>query len=63
MPSYVLNGVIPFKLRFFGKSMFPVASQIFGSVCFAQDVRLHVTKLDPKSLKCLSWLFSSPEWV
>ncbi|XP_062090704.1 retrovirus-related Pol polyprotein from transposon RE1 isoform X1 [Humulus lupulus] len=53
MPSSVLNGEIPFKILFPVKSLFPVAHRVFGSVCFARDVRPHVTKLDPKSLKCV----------
>jgi hypothetical protein len=35
------------------KSLFPIAPRIFGSTCFVRDVRPHVTKLDPKSLKCI----------
>ena len=53
MPSSILNGEIPYKVLFPGKSLFPVDPRIFGSVCFVRDVRPHVTKLDPKALKCV----------
>ncbi|XP_060969394.1 retrovirus-related Pol polyprotein from transposon TNT 1-94 isoform X4 [Cannabis sativa] len=53
MPSSVLNGEIPFNILFPNKSLFPVAPRVFGSVCFARDVRPSVTKLDPKALKCV----------
>ena len=32
--------------------MFPTEPQIFGYTSFVRDVRPHVSKLDPKSLKC-----------
>lgn len=53
MPSSVLRGEIPYKILFPNKSLFPVAPRVFGSTCFVRDVRPHVTKLDPKSLKCI----------
>ncbi|KAL5838389.1 hypothetical protein ACOSQ3_015558 [Xanthoceras sorbifolium] len=53
MPSSVLHGEIPYKILFPNKSLFPVDPRIFGSTCFVRDVRPHVTKLDPKSLKCI----------
>jgi len=48
MPSSGLYSIL-----FPTKSLFPIAPRIFGSTCFVRDVRPHVTKLDPKSLKCI----------
>ena len=33
--------------------MFPIEPRIFGCTCFVRDVRSHVSKLDPKLLKCI----------
>ena len=33
--------------------MFPIEPRVFECTCFVWDVRLHVSKLDPKSLKCI----------
>ena len=33
--------------------MFLIEPRIFGCTCFVRDVHLHVSKLDPKSLKCI----------
>lgn len=35
------------------KSLFLVQPIVFGSTCYILDVRLAVTKLDPKTLKCV----------
>jgi len=48
MPSSGLYNIL-----FPTKSLFSIAPRIFGSTCFVWDVRPHVTKLDPKSLKCI----------
>ncbi|KAK2974296.1 hypothetical protein RJ640_016782 [Escallonia rubra] len=53
MPSTVLNGDVPYGVLFPTKPLFPVEPQIFGSTCFVRDVRPHLTKLDPKALKCV----------
>ena len=53
MPSYVLNWVTSFQTLFPHKSLFPIEPQIFGCTCFVRDVHLHVSKLNPKSLKCI----------
>ena len=35
-----------------------IKPRIFGNTCFVRDTRPCITKLDPKSLKCVfSWLF------
>nr|CAD1837532.1 unnamed protein product [Ananas comosus var. bracteatus] len=53
MPSSVLDGDIPYTILFPSKSLFPIEPRLFGSTCFVRDVRPQVTKLDPKSLKCI----------
>ena len=53
MPSSVLHGETPYHVLFPTKPLFPIAPKIFGSTCYARDVRPQVTKLDPKSLKCV----------
>ena len=53
MLSFVLNWVTPFQTLFPHKSLFPNESRVFGCTCFVRDVRLHVSKLDHKSLKCI----------
>ena len=53
MPSSVLSGETPFHVLFPKKTLFPIEPRIFGCTCFVRDVRPQVTKLDPKSLKCI----------
>ncbi|KAJ9564855.1 LOW QUALITY PROTEIN: hypothetical protein OSB04_000821 [Centaurea solstitialis] len=53
MPSVILDGQSPFSVLFPTKSLFPIDPKIFGSTCFVCDTRPHITKLDPKSLKCV----------
>ena len=53
IPFSVLNWVIPFQTLFPHKSLFPLEPQVFGCTCFVRDVCPHVSKLDPKSLKCI----------
>ena len=53
MPSFVLKDEIPYSVLFPTKSLFPIEPRILGSSCFVHDVCPHVTKLDPKSLKCV----------
>ncbi|KAK2970837.1 hypothetical protein RJ640_016633 [Escallonia rubra] len=53
MPSTVLHGDVPYSVLFPTKPLFPVEPRIFGSTCFVRDVRPHLTKLDPKALKCV----------
>ncbi|XP_057985245.1 uncharacterized protein LOC131169874 [Hevea brasiliensis] len=53
MPSSILKGDIPYTVLFPTKSLFPVEPRIFCCTCFVRDVRPQVTKLDPKSLKCV----------
>ena len=51
MPSSVLNWATPFQTLFPYKYLFPIEPRVFGCTCFVRDVRPHVSKLDPKSLK------------
>ena len=53
MPSSVLNWVTSFQTLFPYKSLILIESRVFGCTCFVGDVCLHVSKLDPKSLKCI----------
>ena len=53
MPFSILHGDIPYNILFPTKSLFPIEPRIFGCTCFVRDVRPQVTKLDPKSLKCV----------
>ena len=53
IPSSVLNWVTPFQILFPHKSLFLIEPLVFGCTCFVRDVRPHVSKLDPKSLKCI----------
>ena len=47
MPSSVLNWTAP------NHQLFPIDPKVFGCTCFVLDVRPQVSKLDPKSLKCI----------
>ncbi|WOG86646.1 hypothetical protein DCAR_0205863 [Daucus carota subsp. sativus] len=53
MPSSVLNGRFPYKILFPDKPLYPVEPKIFGSTCFVRDVHQNLSKLDPKSVKCI----------
>ena len=53
MLSSVLDWVTPFQTLHPHKSLFPIESRVFGCICFVRDVRPYVSKLDPKSLKCI----------
>ena len=58
MPSAVLNGSIPYSILFPTTKVFPVDPKIFGCVCFVQDIRPCVSKLNPKSLRCVFLSYS-----
>nr|GEU54918.1 retrovirus-related Pol polyprotein from transposon TNT 1-94 [Tanacetum cinerariifolium] len=53
MPSAVLGGNYPYSVLFPTKPLFPIDPKIFSSTCFVQDTQPNITKLDPKSLKCV----------
>ncbi|CAH9111005.1 unnamed protein product, partial [Cuscuta europaea] len=53
MPSSVLNGKAPYHCLFPNKELFSIRPKIFGCACLVRDVNPHLTKLDPKSLKCI----------
>lgn len=52
-PSKILNNKVPFELLFPKKTLFPLPLRTFGCTCYVLDDRPHLTKLDPRSLKCL----------
>ena len=51
MPSSILNWATLFQTLFPHKSLFPIEPRVFLCAFFVCDVRPHVSKLDPKSLK------------
>ena len=53
MPSLVLNWDTSYHILFPNKHSFPIEPRVFGCTCFIRDVHPHVSKLDPKSLKCI----------
>ena len=53
MPYSILNLDTTFQTLFPHKSLFPIEPHVFTCTCFVQDVCPHVSKLDPKSLKCI----------
>ena len=55
MPSSVLDWATPFQTLFRHKPLFPIEPWVFGCTYFVRDVRLHVSKLDPKSLNFLGY--------
>ena len=53
MPSSVLNWETPYHQLFPNNPLFPIEPKVFGCICFIRDVCPQVSKLDPKSLKCI----------
>ena len=53
MPSSVLNWATPYHQLFPNDLLFAFDPKVFGCTCFVRDVRPQVSKLDPKSLKCI----------
>ncbi|KAJ9539489.1 LOW QUALITY PROTEIN: hypothetical protein OSB04_032222 [Centaurea solstitialis] len=53
MPSSVMHGEIPMSVLVPAQRLFPIESKIFGCSCFVRDTQPHLSKLDPKSLKCV----------
>ena len=53
IPSSVLNWATPYHQLFPNKPLFPIDPKVFGCTCFVRDVRPQVSKLDPKSIKCI----------
>ena len=53
MSSSVLNWDTPFQTLFPHKSLFPIKPLVFRCTCFVRDIHPHVSKLNPKSLKCI----------
>ena len=58
MPSFVLNWATLFQILFLHKPLFLIEPQVFGCTYFVRDVRPHVSKLDPKSLKYIFLSYS-----
>ena len=53
MPSPVLNWATPYHQLFPNNPLFLINPKVFGCTCFVWDTCLQVSKLDPKSLKCI----------
>ena len=53
MSSSILDWTTSFQTLFRHKPLFPIKPRVFGCTCFVYDVRLYVSKLNPKSLKCI----------
>ena len=53
MPSSVLDWATLYHQLFPNNPLFPIDLNIFGCTCFVRDVCPQVSKLDPKSLKCI----------
>ena len=53
MPSSVFNWATPYHQLFPNNPLFLIEPKVFGCTCFVWDVRPQVSKLDPKSLKCI----------
>ena len=53
MPSLVLNWATPYHQLFPNNPLFPIEPKVFGCICFIRDVHPQVSKLNPKSLKCI----------
>ena len=53
MTSLVFNWATPYHQLFPNNSLFLIDPKVFGCTCFVRDVRPQVSKLDPKSLKCI----------
>ena len=49
----VLNWATPYHQLFPNKPLFLINPKVFGCTCFVRDIRPQVSKLDPKSLKCI----------
>lgn len=58
MPSFVLAGEIPYSILFPTQPLFPITPRIFRCTCFVRDIRSQISKLDPKSLKCVFFGYS-----
>ncbi|KAJ9539533.1 hypothetical protein OSB04_032266 [Centaurea solstitialis] len=53
MPSAVLHGEIPMSILVADQRLFLIEPKIFGCSCFVRDTLPHLSKLDPKTLKCV----------
>ena len=53
MSLSILNWGTPYHQLFPNNSSFPIDPKVFGCTCFVPDVRPQVSKVDPKSLKCI----------
>ena len=59
MSLSILNWGTPYHQLFPNNSSFPIDPKVFGCTCFVLDIRPQVSKVDPKSLKCIFVGYSS----
>ena len=52
-PRRFLIEATPYHQLFPNNPLFPIDPKVFGYTCFVRDVRSQVSKLDPKSFKCI----------
>ena len=53
MPLSILNWATPYHQLSPSNSLFPIDPKVFRCTCLVRDVRPQISKLDPKSLKCI----------
>ena len=58
VPSSVLHSQTPFSTLYKDKTMFEFTLRVFGCLCFVHVLGTGHDKLDPRAIKCLSWIFS-----
>lgn len=51
--SSIFHGETPYHVLFPNKPLFPIKHRTFDCTCFVRDIRPPITKLNPKSLKCV----------
>ncbi|GAB2276039.1 hypothetical protein Dimus_039165 [Dionaea muscipula] len=61
MPSSVLQDALPHSVLFPDASLHllhPLPLRVFGCTCYVRDIYSHLTKLDPKALRCIFFRYS-----
>ncbi|KAK8931024.1 hypothetical protein KSP39_PZI016079 [Platanthera zijinensis] len=53
LPTHILQGETPYHILYPDHSGPPLSFKVFGCVCYVRDARPSVSKLDPRSLKCI----------
>jgi transposase InsO family protein len=53
MPSTVLGGQVPHAILFPGRSLHPLPPRVFGCTCYVHVLDPNMSKLDPRSFRCI----------